>query len=278
MSVALPMVVNMRNLRLRLSLIGLSIFALLILDFLPGPWINEMRYADSTFSYVVMGLIFYCAIYFLGLQSLEYFRLPRIHFKTLLALAVASPFVIAGIANSDNIHLKPWVAVRGIGFLLAIGFGEEMFSRGFTYGVLRRFGNVRAIFFSSALFGLLHLNLYIGAEWNGWLAYSHVMNTFGFGVFVCALMIVTRSIWVAVIFHALSDWSIVFDKAFIDTGNEAKWPAGLWQGLSSPLFDMALFCGLAMLLLWIDRASVPAWMHRLMLKWKLVKPEYELTA
>ena len=268
----------MRNLRLGFSLIGLSIFALLILDYLPGPWADEMRYADSTFGYVVMGLIYYLAIYFLGLQSLEYFRLPRIHFKTLLALLVASFFVILDITNSDNVHLKPWVTVRGIGYLLAIGFGEEMFSRGFTYGVLRRFGNVSAIFISSALFGLLHLNLYVGANWDTWLAYSHVMTAFSFGVFTCALMIVTRSIWVAVIFHALCDWSIVFDKALVDTGDEGKWHPGLWEGLSLPLFKVFLFCGLALVLLWIDRGSVPAWMYRLMLKWKLVKPGYELTA
>ena len=268
----------MKKLRLGFTLIGISIIMLLILDFLPGPWVDEMRYADSTFGYVVMGLIFYFAIYFLGLQSLEYFRLPRIHFKTLLALLVASPFVIAEITHSDNVDLKPWVAVRGIGFLLAIGFGEEMFSRGFTYGVLRRFGNVSAIFISSALFGLLHLNLYVGANWDTWLAYSHVMNTFSFGVFACALMIVTRSIWAAVIFHALCNWSIVFDKAFIDTGDEDKWRPGLWEGLSAPLFNVFLFCGLAMLLLWIDRGSVPAWMHRLALKWKLVKPAFEIAA
>ena len=268
----------MRHLRLGLSLIGLSIFSLLILDYLPGPWADEMRYADSTFGYVVMGLIFYIAIYFLGLQSLEYFRLPRIHFKTLLALLIASPFVILDITNSDNVHLKPWVAVRGIVFLLAIGFGEEMFSRGFTYGVLRRFGNVSAIFISSAFFGLLHLNLYVGGNWDTWLAYSHVMNAFSFGVFTCALMIVTRSIWVAVIFHALCDWSVVFDKVLADTGDEGKWHPGLWEGLSLPLFDVFLFCGLALVLLWIDRGSVPAWMYRLALKWKLVKPGYGLTA
>ena len=251
---------------------------LLILDYLPGPWVDEMRYADSTFSFVVMGLIFYLATYFLGLQSLEFFRFPRIHFKTLLALLIAAPFAISAITGSDNTHLKPWVAVRGIGFLLAIGFGEEIFSRGFIFGVLKRFGNVSAIFISSALFGLLHLNRYVGVHWDPWLAYSLVMNTFSFGVFACTLMILTRSIWVVVIFHALCDWRIVFDKALMDKGNVGKWQPGLWEGLSSPLFNLFLFCGLAMLLLWIDRAGVPAWMNHLMLKWKLVKPGYELTA
>ena len=104
------------------------------------------------------------------------------------------------------------------------------------------------------------------------------MNAFSFGVFTCALMIVTRSIWVAVIFHALCDWGIVFDKTHTNTGDAGKWQPGLWEGLSSPLFDVFLFCGLAMVLLRIDRGSVPAWMHRLMLKWKLVDPHYELTA
>lgn len=278
MSVALSIVARMRNLRLGFSLVGLSVSVLLMLDFMPGPWANEMRYADSTFSYVVMGLMFYVAIYFLGLQSLEFFRFPRMDLKTLLALLIASFFAIPEIAGSDNIDLKPWVAVRGIGFLLAIGFGEEMFSRGFTYGVLRRFGNVSAIFISSALFGLLHLNLYVGSNWDSWLAYSHVMTTCSFGVFACALMIVTRSIWIAVVFHALCDWSIVFDKAIVDTGDEGKWQPGLWEGLSSPLVIVFVFCGSAMLLLWIDRSSVPVWIHRLMIKWKLVKPDYELTA
>jgi hypothetical protein len=71
MSVALLKVLGMRNLRLGFSLIGLSIFTLLVLNYLPGPWANEMRYADSTFSYVVMGLFFYVAIYFLGPRSLR---------------------------------------------------------------------------------------------------------------------------------------------------------------------------------------------------------------
>ena len=149
----------MRNLRLGLSLIGLSIFTLLILNYLPGPWADEMRYADSTFGYVVMGLIYYFAIYFLGLQSLESFRLPRIHFKTLLALMVASFFVISDITGSDNVHLKPWVAVRGIVFLLAIGFGEGSeqnapLGRAVIGGLL--FATVSTVLFVPVVFASFH--------------------------------------------------------------------------------------------------------------------------
>jgi len=267
-----------RTVRLALSLVGLSIFALLTLDFLPGPWANDIKYADSIFSYVIMGLIFYVAVNFLGLPSLEYFGLPRFHFKTGLALLIALLFAIQSVTTSDNVHMKPWVAFRGVLYLIAIGFGEEMLSRAFTFGALFKFGRVKAVFFSSLLFGLLHLNLYIGSAWDPWVAYWHVMETFAFGVFICMLMIVTQSIWVAVIFHGLSDWSIIFDNAVKETGKSDLWHPSFWEGITSPIFTMALMFGGAMLLMWIDRGSVPRWMKRLALKWKLVEPGFKLTA
>ena len=80
------MVSGMRNLRLWTSLISVSIFALLVLRHVPGTWLIDVRFANSTVGYVVLGLIFYVAVYFLGSQSLEYFRFPRFHFKTGVAL------------------------------------------------------------------------------------------------------------------------------------------------------------------------------------------------
>jgi rod shape determining protein RodA len=83
------MVAGMRNLRLGVSLIGFSIFSLLILRYVPGTWLSGFDYANSTVSYLILAAIFYFAVYFLGLQSLEYFRLPRLHFKTGVALLIA---------------------------------------------------------------------------------------------------------------------------------------------------------------------------------------------
>lgn len=270
--------VDMRNLRLGMALIGFSLFALLLLRFIPGPWANDEYFANSTFSYLVLGLIFYFMVYFLGLPSLEYFRLPHFHYLTVVALLVATTFVALEFKSSENPHLDTWVAVGGVSFLLAIGFGEEMFSRAFTFGVLSKFGNLRAIFFSSTLFGLMHLNLYIGAEWDPWEAYWHVINASAFGIFACALMIVTRSIWLAVLFHGLSDWSIVFDIPGESTSGRQDWDVSLWEGLTVPLGNAALFIGCALVLMWMDRGVVPVWIYRLALKWKLVKPEHRLTA
>jgi len=274
----MDMVAGMRNLRLGVSLIGFSIFSILILRYLPGTWLSGFDYANSTVSYLVLAAIFYCAVYFLGLQSLEYFRLPRLHFKTGVALLVASLFVISEIASSDNVHHGVLLSVRGVIFLLAIGLGEEIFSRGFVFGVLHRFGQFAAIFISSLMFGLMHLNLYIGSEWDPWVAYWHVMSTFSFGVFACALMIVTRSIWVAVVFHALCDWNIVFDKTSEVEPGRQDWDMSFWDGITLPFLNTVFFVGCALVLLWIDRGSIPAWVWRLALKWKLVDPGYELSA
>lgn len=59
--------------------------------------------------------------------------------------------------------------------------------------------------------------LYLDDRWGAWKAYSHVIAAFGFGLLACALMIATKSIWVAVIFHTLANWERAFPK--VDTSN-----------------------------------------------------------
>ena len=278
LSVVIVMVADMRNLRLGVSLIGFSIFSLLILRYVPGTWLSGFDYANSTVSYIVLAAVYFCGVYLLGMQSLEYFRLPRMHYKTGIAVLVGSYFVISEIVSSDKVHHGVLLSVRGVIFLFAIGLGEEIFSRGFVFGALHRYGQFTAIFMSSLMFGLMHLNLYTGKEWDPWEAYWHVMSTFSFGVFACTLMIVTRSIWVAVVFHSLCDWSVVFDKASSVEAGRQDWDVSFWEGLTVPFVNTSVFIGCAVVLLWIDRGNVPAWVWRLALKWKLVDPGYELSA
>jgi hypothetical protein len=47
----------------------------------------------------------------------------------------------------------------------------------------------------------------------------------------------------------------------------------MWQGLTSPLFNLGIFLFLAWLLFKIEKGTVPNWVKRLALKWKLVEPE-----
>ena len=86
-------------------------------------------------------------------------------------------------------------------------------------------------------------------------------------------MIVTRSIWVAVLFHAASDWGVVFDKASSNSSGTHTWRPGIWEGISSPLFNAAIMVFAALFLLWINHGRLPALVHRFEVKWKLVEPD-----
>ena len=266
----------MRNLRMWVSLVGLSVAALATLRYFPGEWVGEDFHLNSIVSYSVVAIVFYVAIYFLGLPTLEFFRFPRIHLKTLFALAVVMPGPVVLMTDSNNHYKSVGYTISSIIFLLVLGFGEEMLSRGFTYGVLRKFGQLKAIFISSLLFGLLHINVYFPDQL-GWATYGHVMSAFGMGLVLCGLMIVTRSIWVSVIYHAMIDWSIPFEKVSKESYTDDT-VYSLWDNLTSPFFELIFYvAGLAILLM-INRASVKPWMYRLAkrfepvaVKWKLVE-------
>lgn len=267
---------GMRNVRMWVSLIGLSVFSLTLLNFFPGSWVTDDYFLNGTLGYAPVALIFYIAIYVCGLPTLEYFRFPRLSMKTFFAILVASPLALGAMFHPGN-EYKSWgLTISGALFVLSIGLGEEMMSRGFVYGVLSKIGQYRAIVFSSLMFGLLHINVYLPNNL-GWLTYWHVMSAFGFGLIMCALMIVTRSIWVPVVFHALADWSIPFEKEITDTGEIEVDTSSLWDNLTLPFLELSFNVMGVILILLINRAQPAQWMYRLAVKWKLIKPEYPLT-
>lgn len=270
----------MRKLRLGITLSAIAALPLMVLRLEPSSWFKETPFANSFLGDYFMGIIFYILIYFMGLQTLQYFRRPAFRAQSLFAILIATPFMMIVTFGSDNVHLGLRKTVLGLIFLLSIGFFEELFARGFIYGILLKHGRTQAIFFSSLLFGLMHLNLYIGANWDPWLAYWHVMDAGSFGVFVCALMIVTRSIWVGVVFHAIADWTLVFDKDVAALPGQEKWNPSLWTGLTHPLLDSLMFVFMAVLILKIDKGSMPKWIYRISLKWKLITPSttYQLAS
>ena len=268
----------MRNVRMWVSLIGLSIFALTILRYFPGTWVKNDYHVNAIIGYLAVAVIFYTAIYVMGLPTLQYFGLPKIRIKALLAIALAFPAPILQMLDAQ-LEYSSWLDVAGgVTFLLMIGFGEEMLSRGFTYGVLLKFGRLRAIFFSSLFFGLLHINVYFPGNL-GWETYFHVMSTFGFGMVMCGLMITTRSIWVPVIFHAMIDWHIPFEKDSTAPITD-DYIYSVWDNLTMPLFSLVFDIGITLMLLGIDRArmpNMPNWFWKLALKWKLIHPTTDIS-
>ena len=284
-SVALANFAGMKRLQIGLWLAGFTLFAILVLRVVRVPFMDPYGVVSNTTSFVVMGLIFLFFIYRFKLPSLEYFGLPRMTPGSIFAIVFAGAITFSSIVHDDN-ELKPWkVAVPGILFLLSIGFGEEIVSRGFVYGVLKKRSHKAAIFVSSLLFGLMHLNLYTGSDWDPWLAYWHVASAFCFGFFVCAVMVATQSIWVAVLVHALIDWSVVFDKTPPELADNPPISYPFWEGLTSPFTDflMIFLPGLIIFFfakprkIWLPR-KVKEFAENLAVRWKLVdeisdKPE-----
>ena len=261
----------MRNLRTGLALIAFAVVALLILRYVPGNFLSEIEYANATLSYVIAGLLFVLIVRFLRLSTLEYFRLPARNWKSVVGLAIVGIGIYLEINRDNVITLDRKSTILGIMYLFSIGFGEELVSRIFTFGVLKRFGTKIAVFGSSFLFGLMHLNLYVGQYWDPWLAYWHVMDTFSYGVLICALMIVTRSVWVVIIYHAFSDWGVVFTKEVSTKPESPAISYPFWDGITSPFFNMFFSIGLGLFLLWINRGvRIPKWGKRIALKFKLV--------
>jgi membrane protease YdiL (CAAX protease family) len=196
--------------------------------------------------------------------------------KTFFAILVASPLAIGAMFNTNN-EYKSWgLTISGAIFVLFIGLGEEMFSRGFVYGVLYKIGRFKAMIFSSLMFGLMHINVYLPSS-VGWATYWHVMSAFGFGLVMCALMIVTRSIWVPVVFHALADWNVPLEKEATNTGDSGLDSVSLWDNLTLPFIELSFNVMGVILILLINRAQPAKWMYRIALKWKLIDPDCAIT-
>lgn len=268
----------MKRLRIGLALTGFSLFAILILRVVRVPFMDPDGYASGFAAFVVMGSVFYFFIRRFNLPSLSYFALPRFAPVSLFAIVVAGTLVYSKISQEGD-ELKPWnVAIPGVLFLLSIGFGEEIVSRGFVYGVLKSRSHKAAIFISSLFFGLMHLNLYVGSTWDPWHAYWHVNSALCFGIFICAVMVATRSIWVAIVLHALFDWGIVFEKVATTDVKVEQISIPFWDGIASPLSDYFFLALPGLVILFIcsgRRIWLPRWLKRVLnylaVRWKLVE-------
>jgi membrane protease YdiL (CAAX protease family) len=162
------------------------------------------------------------------------------------------------------------LSALGLLFILSVGFGEEVFSRGFVFGYLERHGQYFGLIWSSVIFGMLHLNRYLGSNWDGWRAYSHVLSSSAIGLFMCALMMVTKSIWASIIFHALANWHLAF-KGHRDSDVEVVGQS-LLQNLFDPFWSVLIYSTFAFFILWVNSGMVlTPRVTRLLTRFKLVE-------
>ena len=262
----------MRHLRVLASILGYTAIVIAIFRAIPFTVISDERFLNSIVEYYFVAAVFLVIIFLKGLDSLEYFRLPERSAQSFAALTVAAILVSPQFFAGHN-EMKPWsTAIPGLIFLFGIGFGEEFFARGLCFGMLRKYGQRNAIIFSSVIFGLLHLNLYTGKNWDLWLAYGHVISAGFFGVIAAQVMIMTKSIWMAVIFHALSDWHIVFERVIKDDGTETFPPYTLFDNIFNPWMKLFIYGPLILFLARVNRGGWPKWIEKLALRFKLVHP------
>ncbi len=88
-------------------------------------------------------------------------------------------------------------------FNLLVGLFEETLFRGVVFHGLRTAHSLWfAILASSLLFGLFHLvNLAIGQDWH--ITLFQVVNAGALGVFFCAIVLQSNSLWPAIVLHAV---------------------------------------------------------------------------
>ncbi|SHO47684.1 CPBP family intramembrane glutamic endopeptidase [Anaerocolumna xylanovorans] len=90
-------------------------------------------------------------------------------------------------------------------FTVAVGFNEEIYFRGLAFKVMEEKGRKKAIIWSSAVFGVLHLiNVLNGKD----TLYLVLQMFFAFlvGFVLAEIVSITKSLWVIIIWHAAYDY------------------------------------------------------------------------
>ena len=264
---------NVRHARVIGSILGYT-SVLIAIYRVPELWVHgDKNFTNSIVTYAVVLAVFLAIIFVKGFDCLEYFRLPRIGLASLSTIAIAAMFLSPRIWSGQS-EMKPIeIALPGIIYLLGIGFSEEVFSRGLVFGKLRHYGERKAMVLSSIVFGLLHINVYVGYNWDLWLAYDHIISAAAFGFLACAIMIATRSIWVSAIFHAFFDLHLVFEKVIKDSDSGPYPVYTLWDNLLNPWFDLFLYIPIALFIMRLNRGGWPKWIVRLTNRFKLLAPK-----
>lgn len=244
---------GMKRLGDLVAVIGFSIGGLL---FFYIPVVIHNDDFNSILSYTLIAVTFFYITWSYKLPSLAYFRLPEISISSLAGLLVVALYSWNRVTN-DYSALKPfWSTVVGIIYIFTIGFGEELLSRGFVFGVLKKYGTFYAVLVSSLLFGLMHLNVYTGDDWDPVHAYLHCFSAFGFGLLSATVMIACRSILAPIVLHSLYDWHVYFAKPIQESGSDEPWEfVSLWETFTDGLADIAMDLFFVLILVAVIRVT-----------------------
>jgi membrane protease YdiL (CAAX protease family) len=255
-----------------LCLVGVySIVSILALRIFPDSVFSDVAYLNSILAFLSLGIFGFALILIFKVQVLEFFRVPVRTKASFISIGLAAILVVPPILIGETEERFLGLSALGILFILSVGFGEEVFSRGFGFGYLERHGQYFGLIWSSVIFGMLHLNRYLGSDWDGWRAYSHVLSASAIGLFMCALMMVTKSIWASIIFHALANWHLAFRGRESDAEVVGQ---SMLENLLAPIGSVLIYSTFAFFILWINSGMVLSpRVTTLLHRFKLVDPE-----
>lgn len=280
MSVATASLRGMKRLKDLVAVIGFSAAALLyfqIPEIIPNDDLN------SSLAYIVIGATFFYITWSYKLPSLAYFRLPEISIPSIAGLGVVALYAWMRIASDRTITLPLWPTITGVVYIFSIGFGEELLARGFAFGALKKYGTFYAVMISSIIFGVMHINVYLGDSWDPVQAYWHCLSAAGFGALCAVVMIACRSILAPIVMHALYDWTVVFSKPDTSSGPVEPWEFDpLWQTIKDSFAEVLIdmfFLFLLLCIIWMARVrTFPKFLMPLVLKLGFVEKDKSATS
>lgn len=126
--------------------VGLSTWiGLFVLEILPDGFLAKVPYLNATLSFSLLAALGFTLIRFFPLGTLEYFGMPQMRKPTMVAISLVTLLTVPPIFLVDRESKSLSPSLLAIFFLFSVGLGEEIFSRGFHYGFLEKFGRYLAL-------------------------------------------------------------------------------------------------------------------------------------
>lgn len=223
------------------SSILIAVFFFLLLN--GAPLVFNLLPNSLFWGYVQELFIMLCSVGLVILLGFKSAFKPKGFFKALLSSTIVIAamafslvsFFEKSISNPATVWASTGMIIFGLVQAVGIGIREECFFRGAIQSIVakKHANSVKGVWFAaliaSALFGILHLfNIFTGFD--PFVVFMQAISATSTGLFLAAIYLRSRSLWVPILVHALIDTaalagSIFLTQTRIETVNNLSWEA-----------------------------------------------------